>query len=221
MAKKIEILPEWPQWKREIAERLNEIGASMKEVSLKAELGETFVRDALKRDKEPAFTNLQKVRKVIGLEERKPILEINGGLLVEGRAQAGAFLDISILDDDHDKEFIPAARDPRFPHAQQYALLIVGDSMNKMFDDGSYVTCVNWADAGLALKPGMCLHVERHQGHLVEVTVKRLSSPRDGRSYLEPCSTNASHKPIEIIEEESSDFIVKGLVIGTWKAITY
>lgn len=68
MVRKIEILPDWPHWKREIAERMNELGMSMKEASLKAELGETFVRDALKRDKEPAFKNLQKVRKVIGLD---------------------------------------------------------------------------------------------------------------------------------------------------------
>jgi SOS-response transcriptional repressor LexA len=221
MAKKIEILPEWPQWKKEIAERLNEIDLSMKVASLEAGLGETFVRDALKRDKEPTFSNLQKVRQVIGLGAvARPDIEVSG-LEVIGKAQAGTFLDISVFDDSHDKEIIPAPRNPKFPEARQYALQIIGDSMNKLVDDGSFVICTNWDDTGLQFKPGMSLHVERHQGSLVEVTVKRLALNEKGRFILEPYSTNPTHKAIMLDGDASTEIKVRGLVTGSWKSIPY
>lgn len=221
MTKRIEILPDWPQWKREIAERINELGWSMKEASTKAQLGETWVRDTLKRDKDPTQRNLTKIKAALGIlhVEQPSGVDVNH-LQVMGRAQAGAFLDVSMIDDVMDREVIQVARDLRYPRARQYALLVVGDSMNKLFDDGSYVTCVDWAESGLGLRQGMCLHVERHNGALIEVTIKSLDL-QDDQWVLKPLSSNPVHKPIRLDEDQSAEVIVKGLVTGSWKPITY
>lgn len=152
----------------------------------------------------------------------KPSILPTVGLPVHGKVQAGKWLDVSLVQDmgDDDAQSIPVAADPRYPNMANYALLVVGDSMNKKYDEGSYVTCVAWADTGLALKHGMCLHVERHEGALTETTLKCYVE-RDGKTWLEPRSTNTKHEAIEITGNETTEILVKGLVTGSWKPEIY
>lgn len=221
MRKSVEIPENWPAWKREIAEALNSSDTSMKEASIRAGLGETWVRDALKRDKKPIHQNLLKVKKALGISDVLSNTPINVDYLqVVGRAQAGAFLDVSIISQDDQFETIPVARNNRFAHARQYALEVVGDSMNKLFDEGSFVTCASWAEIGMAIRPGLCLHVERYQGALVEVTLKCLDAI-DGSLMLCPRSTNSAHKPIPLSAIEGGEIRIRGLVIGVWKPIDF
>jgi len=148
MGKEVEIPANWPSWKVEIAGALNSSGFSMKEASVKAGLGETFVRDALKRDRKPGHENLMKLFAVLGLsvEALSPNVRPIVGLEVVGVTEAGAFRDATL---SHKRramlDTIPVAKDARFDHAQQYALLVTGDSMDKIIEDGSFVTCVNFA----------------------------------------------------------------------------
>jgi transcriptional regulator with XRE-family HTH domain len=155
--------------------------------------------------------------------ERGPIINAIRNLPVLGVVQAGSFRDVSLLDrgDQMDVETIPVANDPRFPHAKQYALLVAGDSMDKVFSEGEYVTCVNWPDCGLNFKPGMILHVDRIiGGNLVETTVKRFAI-RDEKRWLDPDSHNPRHLPIEINGAEDTEILIRGLVIGSYKTIRY
>lgn len=221
MKKQVEILENWPAWKREIAETINASGMSMKEASLKAGLGETWVRDALKRDKKPIHQNLLKVKKALGISDAlsNPPIGVDY-LQVIGRAQAGAFLDVSVFSQDDEFETIPVVRNNRFPHARQYALEVIGDSMNKLFEEGSFVTCANWAEIGMAMRAGLCLHVERYQGSLVEVTLKSLDVV-NGSIMLCPRSTNQAHKPLPLSAIEEGEIRIRGLVIGVWKPIEF
>lgn len=138
-------------------------------------------------------------------------------LTVEGVSEAGMFRDISLMqhDDEEDRPTITVARDPRFGHAHQYALLVSGDSMNKLFASGSYVVCVDFADSGLPLKAGMILHVERRQGALVETTIKQFAV-RKGSRWLDPCSTNPAHKPIALDHQDDTEVVVRGVVTGSY-----
>lgn len=139
------------------------------------------------------------------------------GIKVAGTAQAGAFRDITMIDDDYgERETVPAPQDPRYAHARQYALRLEGGSMNKRFPDGSMVICAVWADVGRELKPGMSLHVERTQGPLVEVTVK-IYAERNGRRWLDPDSSDKRFKPIELNGDDDTEIVVKGLVIGSYR----
>lgn len=146
------------------------------------------------------------------------------GLEVVGKVAAGIYKDISVEDqDEHRKPRIAVARDLRFPHCRQYALEIEGDSMDELFQDGSVVICVNFADSGLDFKQGMIAHVERHivGGQFVENTLKELR--RNGKDgwVLHPRSTNQSHKPIPLTGNETDEVVVKGLVIGKWEPVSY
>lgn len=144
------------------------------------------------------------------------------GLRVMGIIKAGDWKDISILgDDDTEPEVIQVARDPRFPRAEQYALRVEGDSMNEMFADGAYVTCVDYADSGLYLKTGLILHVERTLAgtHLVETTLKEVKVLAGGKFALVPRSTNPVHKEFVLNGDESIEIRVRGVVTGKWEPV--
>lgn len=142
------------------------------------------------------------------------------GLPVIGRSRAGDWLDISIMDDWHEPEVIHVARDPRFPHAKQYALKTEGDSMSEIFPEGCFVTVVNFAESGLAFRPGMVVHVEQRMGgtSLVETTIKQIS---DDLKWLLPRSKNPVHKPLPIEGSAATEIEVKGIVTGKWEPIDF
>lgn len=142
------------------------------------------------------------------------------GLPVAGRSRAGDWLDISIVDEWEEPEIIHVARDPRYPHAKQYALKIEGDSMSEIFSDGSFVTVVNFAESGLSLRPKMVVHVEQRMSKttLVETTVKQIS---DDMKWLLPRSTNPSHKPLPIEGSEATEIEVRGIVTGEWRPFDF
>lgn len=217
--------------------RLDDLGISASEASRRAELGKTFVRDILSgKSRSPSADNLQKL--AIALETNAQYFSAFehtnvqagpfpvSGLRVEGKVQAGAWLDTSLIEDDEgDREIIPVARDTRFPHARQYALAVIGDSMNKIFAEGTYVTCVDMDDSGLAMKEGQIVHVERQDGSRTENTLKTIHFD-NGKISLMPQSTNARHVPIEYHRKSANgdwdDGIVvkvRGVVIGKFERI--
>lgn len=149
-------------------------------------------------------------------DEKQTAIQVQQ-IRVEGVSQAGMFRDISLIEDDeHDRKTIPAPVNPKYAHVHQYALLVAGDSMNNKFQDGSYVTCAEWAGLGKELKHGMILHVERVKaGSMIETTIKTYTE-RDGKRWLEPDSTNAKHLPIEINGGLDTEILIKGAVIGSY-----
>lgn len=140
------------------------------------------------------------------------------GLPVLGNIQAGHWLETSFIDSEGEPELLPVARDARFPRARQYALRVIGDSMSKDYPDGSYVTCVDFAESGLAITEGMTVHVERHRSHgqMVEITLKMVARAPKGGWLLMPRSDNPIHQPISFTGHED-DIIVKGVVTGGWR----
>ncbi|WP_173931362.1 LexA family transcriptional regulator [Chelativorans sp. Marseille-P2723] len=154
-------------------------------------------------------------------EKKTEQLEVIG-LPIMGIVRAGDWRDISILDAEEEREVIHVARDPRFPHAKQYALLVSGDSMNLRFPDGCYVTCVDFAGSGLALKSGMIIHVERQMAgmQLVETTLKEVQFS-GGKTLLVPRSTNSAHKPIVLSGGEDTEISVKGIVTGKFEPVSF
>lgn len=142
------------------------------------------------------------------------------GMAVLGIIEAGQFRDISLLDQDEDRETIAVARDNRFPHAEQYALKVSGDSMDEIFPDGCYVTCATWADVGMEIRVGIMVHVERSIGSLVETTLKEVGL--NGRGFvLLPRSRNAKHKPIPLEGADGVEVTVRGLVTGKWEPMRF
>ena len=141
------------------------------------------------------------------------------GMPVLGIIEAGQFRDISLIDQDEQRPIIAVARDERFPHAEQYALQVSGDSMDELFADGCYVTCANWADTGMKLRPGLIVHVERTIGSLVETTLKEIQG--NGPFVLKPRSSNPKHKPISLTGADGVEVTVRGLVTGKWEPMRF
>lgn len=86
--------------------------------------------------------------------------------------------------------------------------------MSLDYPDGSYVTCVDFADSGLAIKPGMTVHVERHRSHgqMVEITLKMVAL-QGGSFVLVPRSSNPIYQPIKFTGNDD-DVFVRGIVTG-------
>lgn len=139
------------------------------------------------------------------------------GLPILGAIQAGHWLETTFVDSEVEPEMLPAARDPRFPRARQYALRVIGDSMDLEYPDGSYVTCVDFADSGLSIKEGQTVHVERLRsaGQLVEITLKQVAK-QNGAFVLIPRSSNPAWQPITFTGTEA-DVVIRGIVTGGWR----
>ncbi|KQX55479.1 MULTISPECIES: LexA family protein [unclassified Ensifer] len=209
--------------------RMDFLGLNAYQTAKKAGLGDSFVRDILRgRTRSPSAENLAKLAaalettpdyftlEVEPAEAPKPLPLPITGLTVVGDIQAGTWLDRTLFDDGHEHEIIPVARDPRFPHSKQYALRVRGDSMDREFPDGSFVTCVDYYDSGIGMKDGLIVHVERHSGPLVEVTLKAIEHV-DGELMLSPRSTNPKHLPLKVEGDGGTEIVIKGVVIGSYR----
>lgn len=153
--------------------------------------------------------------KVATPDEEIPIT----GLSVVSEVQAGTWLDVTTLDDDpSEHQILPVPRDPRFPKAAQYALKVRGDSMDKEFPDGTYVTCVDIWDAGIPLRDGLIVHVQRMRagGQLVEITVKAIEKA-EGKFWLAPRSSNPKWTRVPVDSDKTFEVKVRGIVTGSWK----
>lgn len=212
---------------KRVRSRMDLLGLNPYQTAKRAELGDSFVRDILRgKTRSPNAENLAKLAAALettsewlmGKDGDEPVRVVPPvtGLEVCGSIQAGSWVDRSIIDDSHEREIIPVARDPRFLDCRQYALLVVGDSMNLEFPEGTYVTCVDLVDSGLEIKPGRMVHVERHNGPLVEVTLKVIGVV-DGELMLCPKSTNPKHQPIKLDGDGGTEIIVRGIVTGSYR----
>lgn len=234
---------------KRIEQRLEDLGMSAAAASVKAGFSNSYIRDLRRKAGDPKVTNLTKLAAVLevsvewllsgqgdlnvtknpqistkssdsSLSRASDTLPVKG-IRVEGVSHAGRFEDISLIEDDEStREYIPALLDPRYPHAQQYALKVSGDSMNRKFMDGSYVICAAWSDVGRELKAGDCVHVERvRYASERETTIKNFAE-RSGKLWLDPDSTNQNHAPIQLNGDgEDTQVVIKGLVIGTYSRI--
>ncbi|MDR6818464.1 SOS-response transcriptional repressor LexA [Neorhizobium sp. 2083] len=208
--------------------RMDMLGLNAYQTAKKSGLGDSFVRDILRgKTRSPNAGNLAKLAAALETtpdwfygtsDDELPLKRVQsvGGLDVMGKIQAGNWVDRSIIEDTYEREIIPVARDPRFPHAKQYALEVIGDSMDLEYPEGCYVTCVDFWDSGISMKDGLILHVERHNGSLVEVTLKAVETI-DGEQMLVPRSSNQKHKPIKIEGDGGTEIVVKGIVTGSYK----
>lgn len=212
---------------QKIDNRLSELGMSRAKASVSAGMSPTFIRDIERRGGTPNLSSLQKLAKVLRVdldylvtEEEQPArhsVEMVE-LPVVGTIEAGQFRDITIFDQEEHFPVINVVADKRFKHARQYALLVSGDSMNLKYPDGTYVTCVDYHESGLALKLGMTVHVTHTLAgtHLVEVTLKEVGAI-NGQIVLIPRSSNPRHKPIVMQGGEDSEYEIKGVVTGSFR----
>lgn len=149
------------------------------------------------------------------LEQRPPDWE---GIPVMGKVQGGNWREAD--EDVSDTRKVPVRNDSRYITLRQYALEVLGDSMDKVFPGGQFIVCVPWADTGRALKHGDLIVAERQKNGLVEATVKRVKVI-NGKILLMPESTNPRfQKPLPLDDgDPHEDVKVTGLVIGRYEPL--
>lgn len=137
------------------------------------------------------------------------------GLCLIGDVAAGVWYEIP-ENQDMEYERVPIAPDPRYPPDSQYALKIRGNSVNRIAKDGTIVHCVDIADAGIDVRDGDLVWVERHRGGLVEATIKRIRKT-NGTVELWPESDDPLHQEKLTLKGPKGDTeaILKGLVLFT------
>lgn len=134
---------------------------------------------------------------------------------VVGTIQAGVWVETYMLSQD-DQKTIPVGRDPRYPHARQYALCVRGDSMDEAdIPDGSYVVCVDFAESGIHLRAGHIVHVESIEADKSETTLKEVAI-KNGRRILIPRSSNPAHKAITMEPHPGLGVFVRGVVLSVF-----
>lgn len=141
--------------------------------------------------------------------------QIIGQMPVLGRVAAGVWME---KDKPVDTEIgqIPLATDPAYPMRRQYAVQVIGDSMDLVFPDGSYAVCVE--AAGLQPAYNDLVIVRRAKGGLVERTIARFVTTPEG-AELRPESRNPIYGPIPAVGNGDTTVEIEALVIGRYERL--
>lgn len=151
---------------------------------------------------------------------QKPIqiTEELGAMAIKGEVRAGAWLEFN--DDMHDFGTLPTLPDPRYSNVEQFALKVVGTSMNKVTPPGQYVIVAAWDSIGAELKDGDLVVVRRERAMTYEATLKR--AKKIGNSWeLWPESTDPRYQePVKLADGDSEvEVRIIGKVIGRYEPL--
>ena len=207
---------------------IKERGTTPRAVSRAIGSNDTLVRDILSgKSKNARGDTMAKIAEHLGA----PVEELMTGvdapearsapslveLPVRGEVRAGAWLQVEDAQDE--PETYPAARDPRFPRADQWLSVVRGDSMNALEKDGraagiydnDLVHCVDAVAIDYRPRTGDVVEVERtrFQGREVELTLKQVEVT-EGGVLLWPRSTSPRwQEPIPYAEGDEDDVQVR------------
>ena len=192
-------------WRKRLERLLHERQMDMRSLSRKAGLGDTYVRDAIRRGRGGSIDAMGRIAKVLdvsvewlmtGLDpnaqsvtKRETELEVSHVVRVVGDVAAGVWTEVEMSAAPEEMPVSVFPVDPRYPASSQYDLHVRGTSMNRVAGDGDMLRCVDLASAGLTARDGDIVVVRRTRGHLQELTAKRVRQ-RDGRIELHPDSTD-------------------------------
>lgn len=140
-----------------------------------------------------------------------------GGLPVLGTVAGGVWIEAAAV---ARRRTIPIAPDPNYPAESQFALIISGQSVNKVAQDGEYIHCVDIVKAGLSPRSGDLVVVERKRGGMHETTVKRLTRV-NGHWELRPESDSDEFQDsIPYSDDASAEVELRAVVIGSYTLIS-
>ncbi|MCX2721766.1 LexA family protein [Roseibium salinum] len=101
-------------------------------------------------------------------------------LEIKGQVAAGLWMEAGLFETDATRE-ATLAGDLRYPEKCQYLLQINGESLNRIARNGDFILCLDYLEAGIEIKSGDLVVVERSRdgGHTVERTAKRIVRRND------------------------------------------
>lgn len=142
-----------------------------------------------------------------------------GMIPVTGRVAANTWLSVDDMDFSYnDIEYVPSAGG--HPVEWQFALIVEGNCLNKIAQNGERLVCLNIIAAQIEIESGDLVIVERrrYDGQMVERTAKRVRLAADGFE-LWPESTDPAHQePIRLYRmPEGEEIQVIGKVLWILK----
>lgn len=174
---------------------------------------------------EPTLPKVRKMIRLFGVsglggvnQERAASLlpDVSGELMpVDGYAAASTWQEIDQLGQEPQK-WVPMSKDPAFGHRKQYAIEIMGTSMDKVLSHGDYAIVVE--AFGQAPRDGDLVVVRRIKGNLVERTVKRFRE-NGGPGSLMPESTDPRHEPIPVEGDGETSIEIEAYVVGVYRRL--
>lgn len=139
-----------------------------------------------------------------------------GGLPVLGTAAAGVWIEATML---ARARRIPIAPSPDYPAEAQFALVVAGNSVNRIASDGAHVHCVDIIKGMVSVRSGDVVVVERRKGDMHETTIKRLVRA-NGSWQLHPESDDPEfQEPTPYDDDADADIEIRAVVIGVYGAI--
>lgn len=107
-----------------------------------------------------------------------------------------------------DRYKITVPVDSSYGNIPRYGLLVRGDSMNKVFPDGTVVIVINYADLGRGPRTGdYAVALRRSRcGSEFEATVKAVQVSENGDMILWPQSFSPDFKPVILHADRSGDY---------------
>lgn len=138
-------------------------------------------------------------------------------MIIRDRVRAGSWQPADDTDQGEPRRW-PFARDPRFPHADQWLSEVVGDSVDRLgIFDGDLVHCVDVDGSGWSPQSGAIVEVERlrFDGSERELSLKQIELTPAG-PLLWPRSSNPKwQEPLSMTDGASDDVVVRirGLIV--------
>lgn len=141
-------------------------------------------------------------------------------VMVAGQLQAGHWSE-NMLWDESDRYAIPYVHGSDIPHYHVQAFLVVGDSMDRKYPEGSIVIVAPTIVNGIEPVDGDIVVVDRvDTAEQHEATLKQLYIDSDGKKWLWPRSHSPEHQqPINLTDkmgENVKEVVITGIVISAW-----
>lgn len=214
-------------WRSRLQAEIAKSDHSMKSLSLAAGLGETFVRDALKRGREPGLDKMRRIAEALGTtvqaltsqaSEARPTSATMRMVPIVGKVQAGEWRadEFSIHIDDTllaEAETVPAFDEPHARAKDQLAFRVLGDSMDEICPRNGIALVIPYDRAGFALRPGLIVVAERELHGQFELTIKEVGN-KNGHWVLHPRSSNPTHETITFPSQNDEETVrIIGFVV--------
>ncbi|ONG53997.1 hypothetical protein BKE38_11010 [Pseudoroseomonas deserti] len=207
-----------------IDERLRAMGTPTRPLSerkacLMAGVGENTIRHMKPpREHAPKPENLKRLADVLGVppayfleaavSDTPAPAEVSLGpvtmepVQVRSHVQAGVWREAM---EWQSEEWFPITvpADPRYPGIPKYGLLVRGDSMDKVYPNGSMVVVIRYTDLGRLPRPGERVVVQRRGAAGFEATLKEYQVDERGRHLLWPRSAHPAFQDPIILSAPS------------------
>ena len=218
---------------KELKRRMDEKGFRQKSLATAADLNDTYVRDILKgKSKNPEASKLARIAQVLGctsddlLGKGSSITPVHTTQIeVRGDVQAGVWRE-AIEWPAVDWYAITVPIDTAYQGFHRYGLKVCGQSMNKVFPEGSVVVVINFGDLGRLPKTGdFVVAVQRcSKTDQYEATVKAVQIRDDGTVILWPQSWDPAFQTPVILPPQDGqdsagvpDVAIQALVVGSYQ----